>query len=317
VRVLLTGWFGFLHGETTAGDQLSRDAVAGWLTAAGIAHDVAVSPGFASPSAGQPEGGVDLDTVDPSAYDVLVFTCGPLRGWQVDGLLARFAGVRVVAVSVSVVDGTPVGAVDVLLPRDGAGAPVPDLALVPQLARVPVVAVVLANPQPEYGAGQLLAPAHAVLAAALDEVGAAAVRVDTRLDMRTDFAARTPEQVESVLARADAVLSTRLHGLVLGLKVGVPVVAVDPVRGGAKVAAQAAALGWPCLGVDASVGEVAAVLRWCLTPAARRRAGQAATDGRAGALAVRERLLAAVTEGLGATAGAGEHDRCASAGHPG
>jgi polysaccharide pyruvyl transferase WcaK-like protein len=46
---------------------------------------------------------------------------------------------------------------------------------------------------------------------------------------------------------ADVVVTTRLHGLVLALKQGVPVLAVDPVAGGARVATQAAAWGWPVL----------------------------------------------------------------------
>jgi Polysaccharide pyruvyl transferase len=50
-----------------------------------------------------------------------------------------------------------------------------------------------------------------------------------------------------VIARADVVVTTRLHGLVLALTQGMPVLAVDPVAGGAKVATQAAAWGWPVL----------------------------------------------------------------------
>jgi polysaccharide pyruvyl transferase WcaK-like protein len=56
---------------------------------------------------------------------------------------------------------------------------------------------------------------------------------------------RRPDQVEALIRRADLVVSMRLHGLVLGLKHGRPVISVDPVAGGAKVAAQARALGWP------------------------------------------------------------------------
>ena len=45
-------------------------------------------------------------------------------------------------------------------------------------------------------------------------------------------------------------MTTRLHGLVLALKNGVPAVAIDTVAGGAKVARQADALGWPVLAAD-------------------------------------------------------------------
>ena len=56
----------------------------------------------------------------------------------------------------------------------------------------------------------------------------AVVAIDTRLDAnRTGL--RTPAQVESLIARTDVVVTTRLHGLVLALKNGVPAVAIDTV----------------------------------------------------------------------------------------
>jgi hypothetical protein len=48
-------------------------------------------------------------------------------------------------------------------------------------------------------------------------------------------AARTgsaPGQADAALASCDAVVSTRMHGLVLALRAGVPAVGVDPVPGG-------------------------------------------------------------------------------------
>ena len=71
--------------------------------------------------------------------------------------------------------------------------------------------------------------------------------VDTRLAQREWRSPATAAQVEAVIARADVVVTTRLHGLVLALKNGVPALAIDPVADGAKVAAQAAAWGWPVL----------------------------------------------------------------------
>lgn len=69
-------------------------------------------------------------------------------------------------------------------------------------------------------------------------------------------------------------VTTRLHGLVTALKLGVPAVAIDAVRGGGKVSAQARALGWPYVaGVDdLDVDGLAASLRSCLQPEAVRLA---------------------------------------------
>ena len=53
------------------------------------------------------------------------------------------------------------------------------------------------------------------------------------------------KEVESLIARMDVVLTTRLHGMVLAIKNGVPAVVIDPVAGGAKIRRQAETLGWP------------------------------------------------------------------------
>ena len=87
-----------------------------------------------------------------------------------------------------------------------------------------------------------------------------------------------------MIARVDVVVTTRLHGLVLALKNGVPAVAVDPIRGGAKVCRQAEALGWPhAFAVDAATP---AALQEALAtvPATRGRGAASAARGpRAGA----------------------------------
>ena len=72
----------------------------------------------------------------------------------------------------------------------------------------------------------------------------------------------------------DVVLTTRLHGLVLALKNGVPAVAVDPIAGGAKVRRQAETLGWPHVFTadDVTAAAVRDALEQCLTPDARAEA---------------------------------------------
>lgn len=97
-----------------------------------------------------------------------------------------------------------------------------------------------------------------------------------------------------MLARADAVVTTRLHGLVLGLRAGVPALALDPIVGGAKVAAQAAALGWPAARVvgETDAAELGGLLHWCLGEEARALAPTAARRGQADLERVRTALLA-------------------------
>ena len=70
------------------------------------------------------------------------------------------------------------------------------------------------------------------------------VKIDTRLDTN-QTGLRTPAEVESVIRKMDVVMTTRLHGLVLAIKNGVPVIAIDPVAGGAKIKRQAESIDWP------------------------------------------------------------------------
>lgn len=110
--------------------------------------------------------------------------------------------------------------------------------------------------------------------------------LDTRLDPREWRNQATAAQLESVISRLDLVVTTRLHGLVLALKNGVPALAVDPVAGGAKVSAQAGAWDWPAVITgpgQAAPGEPLldpAMLGrwwdWCLSPEAAARARRAA-----------------------------------------
>ncbi len=87
----------------------------------------------------------------------------------------------------------------------------------------------------------------------------------------------TPDQLDSLVQRLDAVVTTRLHGLVLALRHGVPALAVDPVAGAGKVSAQAHAWQWPALVAAESVvrdrrgtAELQDWCRWSLPPHSRQ-----------------------------------------------
>lgn len=266
MRALITGWFSFEQGEATAGDLRAAEVVCGWLDEADIAYDVATSPAFG--------GGLDWREVDPGDYSDVVFVCGPLHGEQLDALVDRFRGCRRTAVDVSLTPGAPPD-FDVVFERDGGGAPRPDLAIASARESAPVVGVVRAHAQPEYGGATALDEVHATIDRALAGERVAIVELDTRVDPR-EPGIQTCAQVESAIARTDAVVTTRLHGLVMALKGGTPALAIDPVHGGGKVTGQARALEWPHVrGVDAlEVEDLRAALRSCLDPDARRTAAE-------------------------------------------
>ncbi|WP_290060857.1 polysaccharide pyruvyl transferase family protein, partial [Amycolatopsis solani] len=217
MRVLLTGWASFLHGEATAGDVLSLHAAGAALEREGIGYDVAWSPGFRP-------GARHLPDAPPADYTHLVFACGPVHGPQVRSLHERYAGCRRIAVGVSVPDpdDPAVTGFHRVLPRDDGRTP--DLSLAASVAKTPVLGVVLAPHQPEYGGAGRHDEVHAALTGWLAGLDCARVPLDTRLAHADWERCSTPGQFVSALSAMDAVVTTRLHGLVLGLKAGVPVV---------------------------------------------------------------------------------------------
>nr|WP_151770891.1 polysaccharide pyruvyl transferase family protein [Streptomyces abyssomicinicus] len=270
----MTGWFSFLHGEATAGDVLALDRVREVLDGAGLPYDVAWSPGFRP-------GDLSLEQADPASYSHLVFTCGPVHGWQIERLHQRFADCVRIAVGVSVVDPASAAARGFhrVLARDAAGAAAPDLAArAPAGRAVPVVGVILTHGQHEYAGRRLHDAVAAAVTGWLAEVDCARLELETRLDTRDWRRAATAGQLEAVLRRLDAVVTDRLHGLVLGLRSGVPVVAVDPVAGGAKVSAQGRVWGWPAVVPGEHVCPTALErwLRWCLSTEGRDTAAAVA-----------------------------------------
>jgi hypothetical protein len=266
VNVLVTGWFSLQGGGATAGDVMARDVACGWLAERGIAFDVAQERALGP--------GVDWFRVAPERYTHLLFICGPVGADAgVAEMLERFAGCRRIALNVSVVGDSAWRPFDVLIEREGR----PDLALAAPLRRVPVVArVEIPGRQPEYASA---APdvAHAAFDRLLAGREAAVVTVDTRLDALLP-GRRSPAEVEALIGVAAVVLTTRLHGIVLALRQGVPALAIDVVPRGAKVLAQANALGWPAaVAVDAlDDAELERRLDWCLGDQARELAGATA-----------------------------------------
>lgn len=291
MSALVCGWFSVDGGEATVGDVVSMTEVSEALQDAGVAVDLATNDGFSE--------GLRLSEVRPEVYDRLVFVCGPLHGDWVTALLDRFPHARTVAVNVSVVDEDLAQRFDEIVPRDDAGTVNPDLALARAPSPVPVVGVVRAHPEPEYEASRHERADEAVRLA-LASRPCAVVDYDTRVHPAADplaAHARGPEEVAALAARMDAVVTTRLHGMVVALGQGTPVVAIDPIVGGAKVARQAEALRWPCrlLTDEVDSERVSEALTWCLTEEARELAAQVAGREAPRVSALRRRVVAAVT----------------------
>ena len=303
VRVLLVGWSSVLHGEATAGDLLSAEAVARRLRADGAEVDLAFSPAvlraYGSRGGLLLEDGDEVLQVDPAKYTHVVWACGPLTGRPVERVHERFPDARRVAVGVSVLDPADpaVTGFHAVVPRDAPEMlPRRDLAARPAVEAVPVVGVYLTRGQHEYGGRRRHDAVAGAVTSWLGGLDVARLELDTRVDPRDWRLPATAEQVLAIVGRLDAVVTTRLHGLVLALRAGVPVLAVDPIAGGAKVSAQARAWGWPgVLGADeVDAGALDERFAWCVSPAGRAAAAAAREEAHAAGAGQLDALTAAL-----------------------
>ncbi len=287
MKALLAGWFSFEQMGATAGDLLCRNLVHQWLTSARINHDVAVAEPFTD--------GIDWRGVDPKAYTHLVFVCGPVgNGPPVDEMFAAFAHCRMVGVNLSMLQNLDEwNPFELLIERDSSREARPDMVFLTQQPPVPVIGLVLVHPQGEYGNRAMHKEANAVIKEVLDGFEASIVPIDTRLDENA-CGLRTASEVESIIARMDAVVTTRLHGLVLSIKNGVPVVAVDPIRGGAKIVRQGQSIHWPFV-TSADALDKQQLTDWithCLTTEACEEAQRCAAAAKDQLSEVHERFIA-------------------------
>ena len=271
MKILLAGWFSFDDGHATAGDVLARDVVMRWLDARGWRYDVAAAEPF--------QGDVRWEQVGRDDYDAVLFVCGPfLRGELEKRFLHHFDGAPLFGLNLSLPEELDSwNPFHRLWERDSSRTSRPDLVFLSDTPPVPVVGVCKVEPYPG-GLTDLTDPAIDSL---LDVRHAAVVTIDTRLDTN-EVGLRTPAEVESLVARTDALVTTRLHGLVLALKNGVPVVAIDPEAGGAKLARQAETVGWPiCFTADRlDSNALEEALDYCLTEEARSLARECADRAR-------------------------------------
>ncbi len=286
-RVLVAGHFSFQRHGATAGDVLARDIVCDWLGEAGRPFDVALAPPFL--------GGVDWRSIRPERYSHVVFVCGPFT--QIPAmrdLFDRFSGQRTLGVNLSM--GTSPdfwNPFDVLIERDSALATRPDLTFLSGPAHVPVVGICLR----EHSGGTRTA--EAAIRRLVQSREMATLQIDTRLDgsqHAAEFAPRSPREVEALLARVDLVITTRLHGMVLALKNGVPVIAIDPGNDGRKIISQAGVVGWPiAFDVhDLTDEAMQQGVDYCLTDEARSMAARCAARARTSVAEVREQFIRAL-----------------------
>jgi hypothetical protein len=287
MRTLVMGWFSFEGMKATAGDLLARDVVCEWLNRSGRRWDIAVASPF--------QGGPHWLAVDPADYTSVVFVCGPMAESPLTSeIVRRFGHCRLLAVDVSMFQPLDEwNPFDFLFERDSSARARPDVSFLASSEQVPVVGLVLVHPQPMYGNRAMHARANELIERLTISREMAVVKIDTCIESNAG-GLRTPAEVESLIARMDVVVTTRLHGTVLALKHGIPVIAVDPIAGGAKVLRQTRVLRWP-LAFDvatASAEQLQEAFGFCLTEDARLLARRTSERAVQDLLRTRDEFLA-------------------------
>jgi hypothetical protein len=239
-RALVAGHFSIPGGGGTFGDVEAQEKVCEWLDEARIPYDVAsnLEDGVE---------GIRLEQADPARYGLFIFVCGP---WYPDKaipamLLKRFGHCLKIGVNLTVAQAGQAG-FDYLLARDNPDEIRADIAFARQVEPLPVVGVLLVERQSAYGSRQRHLYVRQVFEEYLQTGQAVPIFLDTII-YNNSVGLKSSREFESLLRKVDVLITNRLHGLVLGLKNEVPVVAVDSIAGGGKVTAQANALGWPLL----------------------------------------------------------------------
>jgi hypothetical protein len=287
LKTLVVGWFSFEQGHATAGDLLVRDVVCDWLERSGYAYDVAVTSSLGV--------GVDWRSVAPETYSHVVFVCGPFEKGELEGeFLARFGNHRLIGLDLSMQLPLDVwNPFDFLIERDSSARAHPEMAFLSAQTPVPVVGVCLVESYP----GALVEEANVAIERLVASREMAVVSIDTRLDVN-GTGLRSRAEIESLIARMDALVTTRLHGLVLALKNGVPVVAIDPMANGAKIRRQAETIGWPVIFNADNLADEAlqAALAYCLSEAARTKAQQCYQQASNQVEQMRDEFITALTQ---------------------
>jgi hypothetical protein len=267
---------------------LARDLACQWIEEVPCDYDVALDAPFA--------GGVNWRTVDPRRYSHVVFVCGPFSNGPLERrFLARFWNSCLIGLNLSMqIPLDRWSPFDLLIERDSSAKVHPDMVLATRQKLVPVAGVCLVEDYP----GAATGVAHAAIQKLTAANRMATVAIDTRLDCN-GAGFRTEAEVESVIARLDVMITTRLHGMVLALKNGVPAIAIDPEPQGAKIWRQARHLDWPVVLriADLEPAALQQALEYCLTPEARARALACAEQGAATVHALGRSFVAALEQG--------------------
>lgn len=253
---LVLVWWGTWQRGATVGDRLAVDNLSRRLREAGLSHSLLSHPIHAAVG--------DLATSDPFALapqiKTLVFVCGPMVGTKrVRRLLWCCRHTTVLAAGVSLLEQQQEvnQTLKAFVARDGVPGAIFDLAVDsilspelharPERLAQPRIGICLRGSQKDYGADRDQSRlAESLMESIVGRLPAHYERINTVLS-----AGNTPEKILCQICSVDLLLTTRLHGSLLALASGVPVIALDQISGGGKLTEVLGRITWPyCFPVD-------------------------------------------------------------------
>lgn len=252
-RVLITWYGSFGHG--TIGDLHSMKSVATYLHA--IGHQISHATDLDVEISGCRR--IDWRTADPDSFDCVVFVCGPIirQHIQSNKLFTRFSSSRMAGVGVSIFspdDPNYYNPFNTVFARQGGTKDYGDVAIV---APMPLtterltrkhnlrIGIILRGKQVEYGVDRCLwAQTEALV---LKSAWAAIRNAEGEIKVINNHlvhSKQSPDEIEQRYAECDLILTSRFHGAIESLRFGVPFIAIDQIKGGAKVMMLLSNLGW-------------------------------------------------------------------------
>lgn len=274
-KALITGHF------STVGDLECLHIVRRWLDQLGISYDVGP---YGESIRRAITGSVDPSAVDAHPYSHLIVVCGPCFK---ELIKKRFLNIEkfqlldfekfqhCIRIGINLTMIAPLeewNPFDVLLERDSCRTNNPDLTFLEPTATIPVVGRCIIREQVEYGQRQQIDIAIRVINDFISSRGYGIIDIDTELFHNVEETGlQSPSRMLSVIKRVDLLLTNRLHGMVFAIKAGIPVIAIDGIKGGDKVTAQAQAIGWPLcrLAEEATPAWMDFAEKWCFSAEAQ------------------------------------------------
>ncbi len=245
--ILWWGTYGFA-GRPTLGDVQSVENLSRELRRRGHEHAIVSHPELALP------GHLPVADIFSLTQSIrqLAFVCGPLLDRSpLRDFLYVHRRARKLALGVSILpNNEPMTArFDVIVARDGISDSTFDFAASEIIPPEPwrasgfrSVGLCLRGPQKEYGPDRVgqSEKSEALLRGLAARMSIPIVPIDTRILPENDTAT-----IRADFLRSDIVFTTRMHGALLALALGKPVIAIDQIPGTAKVTAVLGKIGWP------------------------------------------------------------------------